>query len=558
MKKLISFVTVGLLAFGLFAQESVKSLEEEYYDYLSLVGEVERPYLGYRSFSDSVWNVREDSVHPWMNNNLGTTFKYVDLSNSRDNFYLKGVNPYISLKYYGPEWYNSYNTKNPYGYNDGGLWQGAGYNTALTGGVHFEAFGFEASFKPQLSFSQNKAYDYIPGVSWKGLENCSPFNYYSQAGGSIDLVQRYGDSPFFNFDFGDSELRYTFYNWTIGFGTSNPWLGPAYVNPMLGSNNAGSYPKVDIGLKKTKLVMPWDEYYLGDIELRASCGMLSESKYFDQNPENDRTMLNMLSIGVSPSFIPGLTVGGNRIIISSFNFDSLKYFGRLFTYVRDNDETGPGEDQKISVYFDWLFPSVGFEVYGEYGMDDFSMDRKSNLFHSGIYTFGFKKDIPLWKSAKENNVTSMLVFEFNNFEMSQDFHFQWGYAGYYSHSRIMQGYTNNGQILGAGTGYYGNSQYLAYEVYYPKGKTMLFFQRSCPDNNYIYNKTIGELSEPDAGEYFSNNVAFLDFGLQSSYFITSSFIVNGSIVYDLIHNWKYERGYDIKNFHFELGLKYNF
>ena len=62
------------LSFALFSQEALKSIEEEYYDFLSLQGITERPYLNYRTLSDSEWNIKEDenTSHPWKDLNLGT------------------------------------------------------------------------------------------------------------------------------------------------------------------------------------------------------------------------------------------------------------------------------------------------------------------------------------------------------------------------------------------------------------------------------------------------------------------------------------------------------
>ena len=48
------------LSFALFPQETLKSIEEEYYDFLSLQGITERPYLNYRTLSDSEWNIKEE------------------------------------------------------------------------------------------------------------------------------------------------------------------------------------------------------------------------------------------------------------------------------------------------------------------------------------------------------------------------------------------------------------------------------------------------------------------------------------------------------------------
>jgi hypothetical protein len=71
MKKII-FYRVLLLFFSvtLYSQEALKSTEEEYYDFLALQGFTERPYLNYRTLSDSAWTVDEDAGHPWQGQNL--------------------------------------------------------------------------------------------------------------------------------------------------------------------------------------------------------------------------------------------------------------------------------------------------------------------------------------------------------------------------------------------------------------------------------------------------------------------------------------------------------
>ena len=541
------------LSFALFSQEALKSIEEEYYDFLSLQGITERPYLNYRTLSDSEWNIKEDenTSHPWEELNLGTKKTLKKELFNQTNWFLKGINNSVNLKIYGPEWFNSFNTTAPYGQNDGALWQGKGYNTSLTLGARFEALGFEITLKPQVCFSQNLEFEYLPG------KYDSEYSYFYTEGGNIDFVQRYGDKSFWNFDFGDTEIRWTLHNFTIGFGNQSPWLGPSYLNPMLGSNNAPTYPKFDIGLRKTKIVIPGINWHFGDIEARLWTGLLKESDYFDNNPNNNKNMLNALSISFSPSFIPGLTIGLNRIFLTKWKTENLKYIGRLFTLSRSNDVKGEGEDQKFSITADFCFPKIGFEVYGEFGRDDFSSDEVSNPFHTAIYTIGAKQIIPLpvqWLKFQ-------FLFEWNNFEMSQDFQMQWQYKGYYSHGKITQGYTNKGQILGAGTGFFGNSQFLGLKAYFPKGSAMFLFHRHCPDNNYIYNKTVGKpitSTAPEYDQYYASFMTYRTFSLSGNYFITNNFILDGEIAYTIINNNYYNKNNDKQNFRFTLTVKYNF
>ena len=585
MKKLSAF-TVMAVAFSFFAasafpQETLKSTEEEYYDFLSLIGITERPTLNYRTLSDSVWAIKETetedrlsdssdvettgelktetinktekTAHPWNDNNLGTKRTLWKSSSEKTNWFTKGLNRSVSLKIYGPEWFNSYNTAAPYGQNDGALWQGKGYNTSLTGGARLEAFGFEATFKPQVSFSQNLGFDYMPGVYG------SKYSYFWA--GNIDLVQRYGDTSFWTFDWGDTEVRWSWHTFTVGFGFQSSWLGPAWLNPMLGSNNSGTYPKFDIGLRRTKVHLPWLGWYIGDIEGRIWCGKLSESDYFDNDSSNDYRQLTGFSVAFSPAFLPELTFSINKISLARWDEKSIKYLNPFY-------DTNAVEDQKCSFGLDLVFPSVGFEIYGEIGLDDYNSRGFANPFHTAIYTVGAKKEIAFFqkfKFFKKFNIKPELIFEWNNFEMSQDFQLQWHYMGYYSHGLIKQGYTQNGQIIGAGSGYFGNSQYLALRTYFSKGDITFFIHFNKPDTNYLNNKGIdtkeedwindGKYQYEDWGQY----KAIRTFGCSTNFFVTKSLLISTNINGSWIINSTYkQQDKDFGNYYFSLSLKYNF
>lgn len=586
MKKPSAFAVfaAALLFFSIgaaYSQEALKSTEEEYFDFLSLLGLTERPALNYRTLSDSVWAIKETDTgnttaedsgteanadskaetinrpektpHPWQNNNLGTKKTLWKSSSENTNWFTNGLNRSVALKIYGPEWFNSYNTAAPYGQNDGALWQGKGYNTSLTAGVRLEAYGFEVTVKPQVAFSQNLGFEIMPGVYG------SEYSYFWA--GNIDLVQRYGDSSFWTFDWGDTELRWTWNTFTIGFGFQSPWLGPAWLNPMLGSNNSGTYPKFDIGLRRTKVTLPWLGWYIGDIEGRIWCGKLSESDYFDNDSSNDYRQLTGFSIAYSPAFLPELTFSINKISIARWDEKSIKYLNPFY-------DTNAVEDQKCSFAVDLLFPAVGFEFYGELGLDDYNSRGFANPFHTAIYTIGAKKEISFFQKFsyfKKFNIRPEIIFEWNNFEMSQDFQLQWHYMGYYSHGLIKQGYTQNGQIIGAGSGYFGNSQYLALRTYFSKGDITFFIHFNKPDTNYLNNKGIDTKEDDwqkegkkqhDQWGYYK---AIRTFGCTANFFATKFLLISTNINGSWIINSAYkqqDKGFG--NYYFSLSLKYNF
>jgi hypothetical protein len=519
----IIFCMVLCISGLLYSQEALKSTEEEYYDFLSLQGLVDRPTLNYRTLSDSVWTVPAGAEHPWQNQNLGTTRSLLDDK--------------LKLRIYGPELFMSVNTAAPYGQNDGALWQGRGFNTRLTGGARLEAYGIEATFKPQLAFSQNAAFD-ITTSEMTGQDYSGKGETYGYFWGIIDAPQRFGARPFFTWDWGDSEIRYTWKTLTVGFGTQAIWLGPTYFNPILHSNNAPTYPKFDIGLRKQPITIPWINWYVGDVEFRLWVGYLSESGYFDNNTANDHNMIHALSFAYTPSFLPGLTLSVNRTCLVPWSWENIKYI-----FPRTNNTI---EDQKAAFGLSWLFPLVGFEIFGEVGIDDYVYGGFPGLlrhpFHTNVYGFGFKKTI---LSLPAKQIFGELVFEFNWMEMTQTFYYRGSLVPYsfYRHHLILQGYTNSGQWLGNASSPAGNSQIINFNVYYPKGVSTLIIGRNNPDTNYIITH----------GGHDNNYWANFNLGIKATHNIMPSLSLTGGFLYNMIINNHYKKKPDGSTF-----LKHNF
>lgn len=524
---LVAFIVLAALAsFPLCAQEALLSTAENYYEFLALNGYTERPTLNYRTLSDSAWSVTDKSGDLWSAINLGRPRSLTDS---------------ISLRVYGPDFFSSFNSAAPYGQNDGALWQGKGLNSSVTAGARVEAHGFEITLKPQITYSQNQAFDLVPsaysGNAFSG--KADTYGYYGIP--SIDAPQRFGDDPFFIFSWGDSEIRYTWKTLTAGFGTQSIWLGPAKVNSILHSNNAAPYPKADIGLRKQAVTVFGKN--LGNIEGRLWCGYLSESDYFDNDSSNDHNMISGLAFSFAPSLIPGLTLSANRVYLSKWKKDSAGTIPSLFFIKwggRGDDDVW---DQRAAFSFSWLFPSVGFEVYGETGINDWVVGKLGYIrypFHSIVYTGGMTKSF----RTRNDSIRGEVTFEWSNLEMSQDFQFQWP-STFYAHHQITQGYTNGGQFLGAGIGTGGNSQYLGCTLYYPTGKSTIYLYRVNPDNDYLYKNTInttsptGDTTSSGTANDFFRFKCSVALGLESLYHLTESVDVSGSFAYDLIINPQY-------------------
>jgi len=545
-KKLIFKILLLIVSNLLFSQEALKSIEEEYYDFLSLDGTIERPTLSYRTLSDSEWYIPDNKEHIWQNNNLGNTNILFESTNQGTNWFTKGFYHGLKYKIYGPEWYNSYNTKNPYGQNDGALWQGKGYNTSFSVGARLEGYGFELTLKPQFTFSQNLEFEYVkPNYdNNNSLYNnkAGIFGYYGIA--FIDAPQRFGNKSFFTFDFGDSEIRYNWNSFTLGFGTQYIWLGPARINPIIHSNNAPSYPKIDIGMRKQKISIK--QFELGELEFRCWWGQLTESDYFDNDNSNNHNLISALSISWSlPGIFKGLTFGFNRNMLSKWdNINKYTLFEIYLPWM--NSKAGVDEsDQRASFTINYLIPKVGFEIYFEWARNDFQV-KELNLirypFHTQAWNIGVVKSLNF-----KNKLKGKLTFEYTYLECSHDYNTTYPWVStFYAHHKITQGYTNKGQWLGAGIGTGGNSQYLEFELIYPKGKSSIYLYRFNPDLDFVWFNSDFENS------YANKMKTILTLGIDTNNYLTQSFILMNQI--DFILNMSNNYSYQGKQLEFSIKV----
>ncbi|WP_010255474.1 capsule assembly Wzi family protein [Treponema primitia] len=524
-KKCVFFASLFITIYSAYmpAQEILLSDNEKYYDFLALQGLTERSYLNYRTLSDSVWEINEDALHPWQGLNLGKQHEIFK-------------NTYMRI--YGPEIFTSYNTTNPYGQNDSTLWQGKGFNTSLSAGGRFELYGLELTLKPEFAFSQNQPFDLVPSAYSDG--EAAKYGYYGLT--SIDAPQRFGDDPYYEFSFGDSEIRYSWKTLTIGFGTQNIWLGPAIINPIILSNNAPPWPKLDIGLRKQPITIPKLNWYIGDIEARTWWGYLSESDFFDSNSSNDHNLITGLSLAYAPpSFLKGFTIGVNRIMLSKWDdFDTTGIFTLLVPFM----QTSAGEDerdQRASLVLDYIFPTVGFEVYFEWARNDFGTNSRliRNPYHTEAYTVGARKNF-IFNAALQGE----LLLEITDIESSREYEFMGGGTTFYAHHIIKQGHTNRGQWLGSGLGTGGKSQYFGFTLFYEKGYSTLSIQRQNIDNDYVW-------FIKKNGDYLK---AYLSGALSNYTNIYKNLWTYSSFIYSHIYSPTYDPDTDFISYNVHLSL----
>lgn len=516
---IISNTFLFWLLFHIYAQEYLTSPIYQYYRFLELDGSLKLNILNYYSLSDtSNISFNNRLKHPWEN--------YINFKDENNSI----------VKILPFEGYYSYNPSYPRGFNDGSTWQGKGSNMTILGGVLFKKMGFSAYIAPIIWYAQNMSFSTIP-------PDPSHDNNYSSFIPNIDEPQRFGDTPIYNWDWGESEIRYTYYPFTIGIGLQSVWIGPTLKNALILSNNAGGFPKIDIGF------YPWTTI-TGIFEFRAFLGYLQNSSVVDLNlKQKDRYILGY-SLSYAPAFIPDLTIGFHRTAITYKNYllDMIQAFSPM------NSSMGTDAmDQRASLTFQWLFPTIGFCAYGEWARNDFNDTLRrflTQLHHSQAYTIGIRQLV-----YSSNKYKIGLLFELTQAQHSIDYQTDInvgrGIAGFYTHHIIQQGYTHKGQILGAAIGSGGSSQFIGLDIYSSKNKITLFIFRRLINIDYIY-------GQPEPRNLWGGreNVE-ISFGTSLFQFISKYFSIQSEVGAIWALNRNYIPQNDLVSGFFNLLVRYN-
>lgn len=378
------------------------------------------------------------------------------------------------------------NTAYPRSYNDGPSWKGRGLTQEVNVGMRLKKDRLSFVFLPNIFYSQNASFELAPQIK----KDVSPFSYQfankTSVSYRVDWVQRYGDKAFVNVHLGQSELRYQDSIFTVGLGTQNLKLGPANINPIILSRNAGGFPRVDLGTAQP-LQLHFKKRDLGAFETKIIFGQLSESRYFDDFPENNKRFFTGMTVGYSPPFLPNLVLGFNKVLYKQNKYYTPSDLAALFWIfdqgiMIDSVLTKDSFDQMASFFVDWKFEEADLRIYLEWAKNDFSggfIRIITEPEHSRAYTLGLEKAFDL-----EKEKVLYFMMEHSNLVRNQS----WLYRAnppYYQHILVDQGYTHQGQVLGAGIGGGSMSQFLGLSLYDQKSLLGIDFQAIRFDDDYF-------------------------------------------------------------------------
>ncbi len=447
------------------------SVLESYLRYLQSLGKSSDDPWSVRGFSPGEISDRAptDSLHPWA-----------------QRYEFRGDSSKVRFDYVRPTVKAIVNTAFPFGGNDGPLWAGKGLTTSIQMGVSAELGPLSIRIAPVAFRAANAAFPLYPNGETGNLAFA-----HGQFARIIDLPQRFGEGPYTRVDPGESTIRLDGFGLAAGVSTASQWWGPTESFPYVLGNNAGGFPHVFVGTSKPAnfgIIRLHSRLVYGEIS-QSKLSPVSGSEFYESEdqPGTKRFMAGVVGV-LQVKRIPGFEIGGARFFHApreegGITGDQLGLpFQNLY---RRNLPTIEGRENQLgSLFVRWSPIGSGFDVYGEYGREDFSADTRDYLLqpeHAAMTNVGFRK---AWGSASAISAVRAEVFSYEASAGSRTR--DEGLA--FLHGVLLQGHTSRGQLLSAPVGPgSGNAQTIAFDRFTRGGRFTANFSRvtAHEDRSYL-------------------------------------------------------------------------
>ena len=347
-------------------------------------------------------------------------------------------NKYFTLKKLPLQIGQKLNTNHPYGGNDGAMSYSKGYQFQISGGVYAQFKNIKLLLRPE--YVQTASQQYKTSASW----------------GQVNPAYK-------KLLLGNSSLRFDLGKLSMGISTQNLWWGPGIYNSLLMSNNAQGFFHYSINSNRPI------KNFLGTFQFQVISATLTQDSIqgFENNGLRRRVInksdrfLSSLAVDYQPSFLKNISFGINRSLQSykdrlptDFVQKNIPVLSAFFGSTDAARDTFP-QDQTVSIYTKWMFPKSHAELYYQFAYNDAKANWRDfwlDMSHSTAYILGFKKLFILMDEK-------YLDLGMEVMKLGQTPSYLHRNAGnFYEHSQIREGYTNQNQIMGAGSGFGNNMQ----------------------------------------------------------------------------------------------------
>jgi hypothetical protein len=409
------------------------------------------------------------------------SFSFLDKSKNNSDFVylpknLLGESDFLQIKILPFSFEQQFNSSFSYGSNDGIMLPAKGFQEFISGGVFLKAGPLTIQAMPEILYASNP--EYLAGNDKIAADRYQQYISFSQGYGA-DLPSYYEMPNYRTIGIGQSSIRLNAGPVSVGISNENLWWGPGRRNALLMSNNTRGFKHATLNTSRPV------ETLVGSFEGQIISGRLDNSNSTSNELKNqDWRYLSGMVINYQPKWFPGLFVGLTRAFqIYHSDINGINDYIPLFQPFekRRTEEEARIRDQLTSVFARFIFKEAQAEVYAEFARNDHSFSIRDFLQepqHSRAYLFGFQKLIP-FNGIEENFLVSAEITQ-----LSQPLNRVLRTAGTWYTHEINQGYTNFGEIIGAGAGPGGNLQ--SFELSWLKGFKKIGLQIERFEHNRDY------------------------------------------------------------------------
>jgi len=397
------------------------------------------------------------------------------------------------------------NSLQPISFNDGNIYPSRGWQERYSYGVNLKLLIFDINYQPEKLTVQNLTQEYYAGNTQDGN---FMFKYFGMVANNIDNFRQFGYDRIEETTLGQSRAGIKFKYMAAGISNENIWWGPGKRNSLVFTNNAAGFEHYYL-----KTVEPI-KTYIGSFELAGVVGKLDTTKYteIDQELLNicrpckvfknlDEREIDGITINYQPKWIPNFYIG----------YAYSRQFYRHATSVLGDTVNFFSKDlpkQEVgSMFFRFAMPEDHAEFYGEMGLPNeapwpwkFFKERMRPAF-----VFGATKLVPL----KLFDSYLSLNVEFTQLQLMnpKDILYQGQpFAGgkpnsWYLSTIVQQGWSNNGQLMGASIGPGSNNQSISLSWNKGYNKVGVFVERTVFNNDFYYSVYYNPYSANSYGYY---------------------------------------------------------
>jgi hypothetical protein len=464
-------------------------------------------------------------------------------------------------------WLSDYNSKLPFGYNNGPLYPNVGYQTMISGGVYIKAGLLRIQFKPEIVHAENAPFLTFANVQANYKSNLIPA-FFGVING-IDAPERFGPYGISHADLGQSKITLVFADVEAGVSTENMWWGPGVQNSIMMSNSAPGF------LHWTFNSANPIKTGIGTFEWQIIGGILKQSGYTPYDPgklvydpgyykpkPRVSRYISAFTGTWQPKWVPGLYFG-----ISSYDYtdrdssyskrDLLKRIIPVFVGSSDKANSarntsgaaiGDNQDYAYSLNIRQILPKYNAEIYFEFARND----RAANITdfvlepeHSSAYTVGGSR---LFSLTEHQFI--QVKMELTHLQIPDTFLLRAEPSWYVHTASPLDGYTNEGRYLGAGIGPGSNSLMLDFSYIRNLNSFGVKLERLVHDNDLYYDAFSGTKNFVshwvDISSTFYANVKF------KRYLISAEYAPIKAL------NYEYLQDNNIANTHASINLTYFF